>query len=290
MKVLKSEKFVSMLAAEHDSDMFPDGIYGALAYASENMEDMAHYLGIAEQGKNDEDWFYCPACNNTGFVNRNGMRELCFCVKYRLRGVIDRIKSSGVSPSWLEKQFGSFEAESDWQKAMLDTAVTYAEKETNDWLLICGQTGCGKTHITTAILTELIASGHRGKFLRWCDFVQRIPPAYFSESKFNDVFDKYASAGLLVLDDLFKKSRGGNVTEREFGISWNLIDRLYDGGSRVIISTEKSLDELFALDESLTGRIVERCNGNILEVQHGNGRNYRFRNIVPPVKERECAR
>ena len=47
LEVLKSEKFVSMLAAEHDSDMFPDNIYGALAYASESMEDMAYFLDVA---------------------------------------------------------------------------------------------------------------------------------------------------------------------------------------------------------------------------------------------------
>lgn len=295
MKNLKSENFVSMLAAEHDSDMFPNNVYGSLAYAydaisepPESLESMVYYLELAERGKSHEDWFFCPACNNTGFINRNGTHELCFCVRYRLEGVIDRIKHSGVSPSWLEKQFDSFETGSDWQKTMLDTAKAYAESESNDWLFVGGQTGCGKTHITTAIFTELLASGYRGKFLRWCDFVQRLQPIYFSESKFTEIFDKYANAGLLVLDDLFKKSRGGNVTEREFGVTWNLVDQLYNNGSRVIISTEKTLDELFSFDESLTGRIVERCNGNILEVQRSNERNHRLKNIIPPAQEENC--
>lgn len=291
MKTLKSENsktFAEMFETEPEFEEYPNNVYGRLATVyGDHVSKMLYYLELAEDGEKHEDWFFCPTCNNTGFVNRNGTRELCFCVKYRIKGVLDSIKNSGVSPSWMEKQFCLFETESDWQKTMLDTAKAYTESKTNDWLLICGQTGCGKTHLTTAIFTELLASGYCGKFLRWCDFAQRLSSSYLPESEFTKTFDKYAKAGLLVMDDLFKKSRGGNVTEREFGVTWNLVDQLYTNGSRVIISTEKTLDELFALDESLTGRIVERCNGNILEVQHGNDRNYRFKSIIPPAHKGE---
>lgn len=296
MKNLKyedSKAFTSMLAAKPEFELYPNNVYEILANVcegdSKDIEEMVCYLELAERGERHSDWFFCPTCNNTGFVDRNGTRELCFCVKYRIEGVVDKIKHSGVSPSWLEKQFAAFETESEWQETMLKTAKFYTESKTNDWLLICGQTGCGKTHLTTAIFTELLASGYRGKFCRWCDFAQRLSSTWFSESKFTEIFDAYANAGLLVLDDLFKKSRGGNVTEREFGVTWNLIDQLYSNGSRVIISTEKTPEELSTLDESLAGRIIERCNGNILEVQHGTGRNYRFKSIIPPAQEGKSA-
>ena len=48
----------------------------------------------------------------------------------------------------------------------------------------------------------------------------------------------------------------------------------------MIISTEKSVKEILNWDEAIGSRIIEMCQGNVIEFPRGLENNYRLRGVI----------
>lgn len=101
--------------------------------------------------------------------------------------------------------------------------------------------------------------------------VTRIKQNIMDEEVYNRELNQYTSAQVLYIDDLLK----GRLTETDINIMYEIVNYRYMNNMPVIISTEKSTDDLLAFDEAIGSRLIEMCRGNIIQLQ-GRELNYRL--------------
>ncbi len=216
-------------------------------------------LGLPEDY--DEPKYSCKKCSDTGFVDV----KMCSCFKEAL--TIENIASSGMGRLIEKQSFENFDL--DWYGAgtaarenavrNVKVAKAFVKKfgRTYDNLLILGNTGTGKTHISSAIAKEIITRGFDVLY----DSAQNIISA-FEDDKFRSGYspsyesksEKFLECDLLIIDDL------GTEFLTQFTVSclYNLINTRQNQGKPTIISTNLSEDEL---KNRYDGRITSRILG-----------------------------
>ena len=88
---------------------------------------------------------------------------------------------------------------------------------------------------------------------------------------YNKMMNRYKSARVLFIDDLFK----GKITDSDVNIMFELINHRYFNNLPVIISSELSVSRLIDVDEALGSRLVEMTKGRVVELR-GRELNYRI--------------
>ena len=83
--------------------------------------------------------------------------------------------------------------------------------------------------------------------------------------------NKFKNAPVLFIDDFLK----GKLTESDVNVVYEIVNYRYNNKLPVIISTEKTLDELINFDEAIASRLIEMCTGYIV-VFAGKELNYRL--------------
>lgn len=235
---------------------------------------------------NETDSYNCPKCMNRGDTAKavkrgDGWYEIyveCECMK--VRRSIWRIQSSGLSKSIKEQQFKTFRVQSDWQRQMYDKARAYVSEGAAQgaWFYIGGQSGCGKSHICTAISRELLYSGRELLYVLWEQEVKRLK-AIINEPEFADEMHKLEAVDTLYIDDLLKPITGDGglmpPSAADLRILFQLINYRYVNKLPTIISSERYVSELIDLDEATGTRIYERAKGYTVSVKRDKARNQR---------------
>jgi DNA replication protein DnaC len=132
-------------------------------------------------------------------------------------------------------------------------AMNFAEQP-EDWLLIFGPNGCGKTHLAAAIANRCRARGERPVFFVAADLLDYLRHLMDPSEKgpgFLDGFNQLRNAPLLILDDLGAQSDVGWVRDRLF----QLINHRY--AARLPTVFTASTDSLSRLIEE---RVLARLN------------------------------
>ena len=156
-------------------------------------------------------------------------------------------------------------------------AICYAknfEKTEHDRynsIIFCGQVGAGKTHLGTAICSELMNRGIAVIYMAYRNAVTKLKQNIIDEESYNRELNQYTSARVLYIDDLLK----GKLTETDSNILYEIVNFRYMNNMPIIISTEKSPNDLLVFDEAIGSRIIEMCRGNIIQLQ-GKELNYRL--------------
>lgn len=246
--------------------------------------------------RNDEDGYNCPICKNKATIaklieNPDGTFTHCFadCKCVETRRSIMRMKRSGLKDIIKDYTFDKYIDSEPWQKSIKAAAMEYA-KNPEGWFALCGQVGCGKTHLCTAICREFLLSGKRVVYMLWRDDIVKIKDAARakdadSESReLSDLLEKFKTAEVLYIDDLFKTGRAidGSLpkpTSADINYAFEIINYRYNNPSLLtIISTELSEDELLDIDEAVGSRIYERAKA--ITIGRDRSRNYRIRKAV----------
>lgn len=181
------------------------------------------------------------------------------------------IKESGLDRMLKTKTFDSYIAKENWQKIAKMSCMKYAENP-NRWLLVCGQSGSGKTHLCTAIVSTLIGKEIPVWYLLYREEINKL-----KNMSGNDPVERerkmnlYRNAEVLYIDDLFK----GSASKSDVSTMFELLDARRREDKLTIISTEYNPDELKAIDEGVAGRITE--NTKKVMINWSEGRNYRMR-------------
>lgn len=222
--------------------------------------------------------YECSACMDTGFID-NGTR-LCTCMRRAL--VLAGYESSGIGPLLERQTFDNFSlqyytdpADQQRMEQVLETARRYVglfsdEKSQN--LLFFGQTGLGKTHLSSAIAKSLIDRGFDVLY----ETAQNLF-GDFEDEKFNRAYntgveerktDRYFSCDLLIIDDL------GAELSNQFTASclYNLINTRYNMGKSCIISTNLTHPEI---EKRYSQRVLSRLLGQYQNLQF-TGRDIRM--------------
>lgn len=246
-------------------------------------------------GKLNEEWpdaaYDCNLCLNRGYVleahEQAGEVDikavLCRCMT--VRKSMKRLARSGLKSVTRIYTFKKFETETDWQNRIKQTALSFTEQVLSgnkQWFFIGGQTGCGKTHICTAIAVQAIKNYMDVIYMTWRDDV-RILKAAVNTPEYTARINALKSVDVLYIDD-FLKGRSDNgrysPTESDIGIAFELLNHRYNNQQTTIISSELTLDTIADIDEAIAGRIAQRSKGYCIAVQKDQKKNYRLKGVV----------
>ena len=220
--------------------------------------------------------YTCKSCSDTGYTEDG---YTCSCMKELLR--LENIKASGIGKLIEKQSFENFDLsfyeegkERERMTANFLAIKSFAEnfrEKKGENLLLVGNTGTGKTHLSTALAKTVIEKGYSVLY----DSSQNIISA-FEADKFRSGFgtyenksDKYFDVDLLILDDL------GTEFSNQFTVSclYNLLNTRQNKGLSTVISTNLSEEELSLKYEA---RIFSRMIGKDSTILLFTGRDHRL--------------
>jgi len=214
----------------------------------------------------------CAECNKMGKVLRRDEEGHDFGNPCRCRQKAWSARMARQSGLHEEFTFSNFKTGTPWQHAIKSRAMEYANNPKGGFL-ITGTPGCGKTMLCSSIAHVLLMNGMSVKYMRWVKDATTLKSIVNEAGLYKEQMDSYSNAEVLVIDDLFKQG----VTTGDIRLAFDLIDRRYN--KPTIISSEKSIKDITAIDEAIGSRIYELCTkfgtNNILTVT-GNDKNQRF--------------
>ena len=235
----------------------------------------------------------CPECLNKGslyivLTGEDGVARMyfkqCECLKRRL--AVRRIQESGMERALQRYTFQTFETTEDWQERMKATAVSYLNEGVKDgaWLYIGGQSGCGKTHICTAVCGVMLRK-LAVRYMAWPHEAQKIKASANDDEKYGELVRPLQKAEALYIDDFLKPLRGkdgsdGNATAADLRLAFDILNLRYLSRKPTIISSEWFSHEIGALDDAIAGRISEMCGPWKIDIARDAKRNLRMRENV----------
>lgn len=228
----------------------------------------------------------CPKCNNRGNIaipKEDGGISFRDCDCMRIRRCIWEMEKSGLKNIIREKTFDMFTATDPWQNAIKDGAMVYADK-LDGWLLFCGQSGSGKTHLCTAVCRNRLLAGDEVRYMPWREKISEIKGMSLDNERRAEIMNGYKNAQILYIDDLYKTGKAAdgssNPTGADIGIAFEIINHRYINHLPTIVSTEKTPQELVEIDEATGSRIIEMAGNNVFSIGRDPRRNFRMRGVV----------
>lgn len=228
--------------------------------------------------------YECAKCRDTGWieVEQDGYTAMRKCDCWAVREARRLMEQSGISLEFQNKRFDNFNTRNNPQlvnaknKAMA-YCKSFGEIEGTRYnsIMFCGQVGSGKTHLGTAICSTLINRNVAVIYMAYRNAVTKIKQLLTDESAYAGELSKYSRARVLYIDDMLK----GRITESDVNIMYEIVNYRYMNNLPLIISTEKTLDELLGFDEAIGSRMIEMCRGNIIRLQ---GKELNYRLYSPP--------
>lgn len=250
----------------------------------------AEQYNAMDGGKDEATGYDCPICKNKELIMQaveyDGMWRPAFrdCKCKKTRSTIRRLQRSGLQNVIKDYTFSKFDATEDWQKQIAAAAVAYS-KEPCGWFFAGGQSGAGKTHICTAICRELILGGREVIYMLWRDEIDQIKGVANDPDRRTETVNKYKTAEVLYIDDLFKTGKNADrtmqrPTSADINVAFEILN--YRGINKLptILSSESTIGQLMDIDEAVAGRIVEHAAVNVFNIKADRRRNYRMRKAV----------
>ncbi|MDD4876372.1 MAG: ATP-binding protein [Dehalococcoidales bacterium] len=210
----------------------------------------------------------CPLCNGAGFVHPllpSGQPDYsqvvpCHCIKmesdkdnqahllqYSNLQALSRFTFNNLIP---QGRNGNPINQEQFKQAY-EAAKAFA-KEPKGWLILCGPSNCGKTHLAAAIANDRISRGQLAYYISTPDLLDRLRSSYnaSSEISYNQFFDQVRNAPLLILDDLGTQSSTPWAKEKLD----QLLNHRYNGELPTIIVTITPIEQL---DDRIRSRLTD---------------------------------
>lgn len=218
----------------------------------------------------------CRICRNKGLLYRldeDGYERSRECECMKKRRCLDAIRRSGMEQLLERCTFDSYVASEDWQKHAKAQAQQYAAQDSGKWLYLAGQSGCGKTHLCTAVCNIFIQNGMTVKYVIWRQLLQELQALRFDADGYAAKMREIRETDVLYIDDFLKAIP--EKSQSELGYAFEVINYRYVSGKQTIISSEMLLQEMEKLDAATAGRIAEKAADFIIQIQRNGSRNYR---------------
>ena len=231
---------------------------------------------------NLKDGVDCPLCLNRGYTTRtdDALRPVvvpCKCMKERaarasaeksgLHGVFDRYTMEGFNTVY------------PWQKSLKSAAESFLANPEGRWFYAGGTPGSGKTHICTAICGELIRRGFSVRYFVWPSRIRHLK-SMANDPGYDSVFNDFANADVLYIDDLFKARALTDLTASDILRTFELINRRDMDMKRItLFSSEWSIRDILRIDRATGSRIVARASGFIFDLGNDISKNMRLKDV-----------
>ncbi len=161
------------------------------------------------------------------------------------------------------------------QRESLQEALTFARhyaEDPEDWVLLTGGYGCGKTHLAAAIANERVRQGHPALFIVVPDLLDHLRATYAPNSavSYDKRLDEIRTAPLLILDDLGTHSATPWAQEKLYQI----FNYRYNARLPTVITATDDAD----IDERLKSRLLDkgRCTSLLITAPSYRGSEARI--------------
>ncbi len=252
----------------------------ARAYLDAHLNDGIGHL-------NEKDGHNCPICHNQGLLYRRDeetgelLSRECTCMKERAK--IRTERASGISRDAKHKTFDTYNADTDWRENIKQSAMSFVQMCIDgslDWFFIGGQPGSGKTHIAKAILNVLLSAGKRVLYMSWKEDAAQLK-AMLNSDGYKPLCDRYKKAEVLFIDDFLKTRReaGGTYripTDGDINLAFEIIKYRDENSLVTVITSEFTVNGIHEFDQSVGGRIKQRCGAYCFGIALDTGKDYRL--------------
>lgn len=248
----------------------------------------AELFNSADGSLNEVDGYECDICHNKGLIMRayqleNGRWTTttrdCKCMA--VRTTIRKMRRSGLKDIIKDCTFGKYQAKEEWQQTIKEAAMEYAANP-QGWFFIGGQSGCGKTHLCTAICREFLLKGWGVQYMVWKDDAAKIKNAIRDGEQYGPMLDKFQKAQVLYIDDFFWTGDSKDApppTPGDLNLAMQILNYRYMNPDLLtIISSQRTISEILDIDEAIGGRICERAK--VLNIGADRKKNYRLRGVI----------
>jgi len=124
-------------------------------------------------------------------------------------------------------------------------------KSPDGWLVLQGETGCGKTHLAAAIANYRLQGGKPALLVVVPDLLDRLRATFGPESRLSyQLLESVKNAPLLILDDFGEQSATPWAQEKLYQI----INYRYNDRLATVVTTRHSLDEI---EGPVSSRLVD---------------------------------
>lgn len=226
--------------------------------------------------------YKCNLCKDTGWIlvpqeGRNDLAVQCKCQQKEKS--INDWKSAGINPEMCNQTFGSFNVWNESSKKAKEMAAQYYKKfdsiryERKNSILLCGQVGSGKSHLTIALGINFLNKNIKVLYMPYRDTITKIKQNMLDNEYYEKSISKYKNCEILLIDDLYK----GKITQSDVNIIFEIINYRYLNHKPIIVSTEFTVEELLDFDEATGSRIYEMCKEYTIEIEKSMENNYRMK-------------
>lgn len=227
--------------------------------------------------------YFCKKCEDKGYYDINGKTVRCSCMKSALISCacaeLNRYAPLSLSTfesfdlEYYDKSINPKVKTSPYEhmSKVFRLCQNYADNfsKNSESILMSGETGLGKTHLSLAIANEVIKKGYGVVYASAPSIISKLEKEYFSSDKDDSLFSMLADCDLLIIDDL------GTEFYSQFAVSqfYNLFNSRMLSNKPIIINTNLTITEL---KEKYTDRFVSRICGNARQLDF-LGRDIRIR-------------
>lgn len=239
----------------------------------------------------EKDGINCPICHNTGLLYRRDentgelLSRECKCKRERVK--IRAERASGISQDSKLKTFDTYEAEESWQQILKQGALQFTQNcvsGSSDWFFIGGQPGSGKTHIAKAIFNVLLGEEKNVVYMSWKEDAAQLK-AMLNSDGYKLLCDGYKKAEVLFIDDFLKTRREADGTYRlptdgDINLAFEIIKYRDENNRITVITSEFTIDAIHGFDQSVGGRIKQRCGTHCFAIAQDVQKDYRVRRLI----------
>ena len=205
----------------------------------------------------------CKLCNDVGFIfyEKDGYSYSEKCKCRIAKEYQEMLQRSGLSVFLKSRDFDSFKAKTEEQRTVKQQCRDCVVQ--NKSAVISGQVGSGKTHLAIAMLLEHSKQGKYIKYVNYLELVRNLSQNAMDKEYYYRIIGQYKNIPVLLIDDLFK----GAVSEAQKRYIYEIVDYRYNMQKITITTTEKSIDELFDVDEAIASRLVQMAGGFVISMK-----------------------
>ena len=134
-------------------------------------------------------------------------------------------------------------------------------KSPEDWIVLQGDTGCGKTHLAAAIVNYRYQANQPALFIVVPEFLDHLRSTFSPESKvsYDQLFEGVKTAPLLIMDDFGEQSTTPWAQEKLY----QMINHRYNAKLPTVITTRLSLDEI---DSPIGSRFIDHQSSTVFTI------------------------
>ncbi len=230
-----------------------------------------------------EPHFSCEKCSDTGYIELDNKTITCDCYKKLLSATAceELNKISPLSLSTFDSFNLNYYSENPdnngnipykVMSAIYDYCLNYAKtfSTSSKSILMKGETGLGKTHLSLAIANEVINRGYSVVYVSAPDILSQLEKEHFSYGYSNEqeIMQSLLDCDLLILDDLGTEF----ITQFSTTAIYNLFNTRINMGKPIIINTNLNPREL---EQTYSQRFVSRAKA-VCSILNFIGSDIRF--------------